>query len=110
MVCVISLSAQNNQRADRNIQYQQYQLMKNYTDSLMVYKQRLDSLVASDETLNEQYGSMLADGRFYRLFAPLTYYQAPAKNALRMALYTEGEQDEVNDEIDNVLMNVYLKI
>ena len=25
-----------------------------------------------------------------------------------MALYTEGEQDEVNDEIDNVLMNVYL--
>lgn len=109
MVCVVSLSAQNNRRPDRNIQYQQYQLMKNYTDSLVAYKQRLDSLVSSDESLNEQYGPMLADGRFYRLFAPLTYYQSPAKGALRMAVYTEEEQpDEVNNEIDNVLMNVYL--
>ncbi len=108
MVCAFSLSAQNNRRADHNIQYQQYQLMKNYTDSLVVYKQRLDSLVLADEELSQQYGEMIADGRFYRLFAPLTYYQSPAQSALRMAVYTGEEQDQVNDEIDNVLMNVYL--
>ena len=108
VVSTMTASAQDSQRADRNIQYQQYQLMKNYTDSLMAYKTRLDSLVASDEKLSEQYGAYMADGRFYRLFAPLTYYRSPAKGALRMAVYTEEEQDDVNNEIDNVLMNVYL--
>ena len=89
----------------RYIEYQEYQVNKNYTDSLMAYKSRLDSLQAALDALGE---SGLADGRFYRLFAPMTFYQSPARKALRLSNRQNGV-DEVDDEIDQALLNVYLE-
>ncbi|MBQ4296048.1 MAG: DUF3078 domain-containing protein, partial [Prevotella sp.] len=48
-----------------------------------------------------------ADGRFYRLFAPLTFYHSPARKALGLQGRT-AMADEVNDEIDNTLLELYL--
>ncbi len=95
--------AQKPSKQSRYIEYQQYQVNKNYTDSLVACRERLDSLQAAEEALEE---AGLADGRFYKLFAPLTFYHSPARKALRLS--EQGGVDEVGDEIDNTLLGVYL--
>ena len=48
------------------------------------------------------------NGRYYRLFAPLTFYHNVADKSL--ALHSESAgKDKLSDEIDAVLLNVYLK-
>ena len=107
-ICLLSAHAQNRRTLDRNMEYQQYQLIKDYSDSLMAYKLRIDSLLAATDSIGQLYGGTHPEGRFYQLFAPMTYYHQPAKSALRYAVYEEGENDEVRDEINQVLMNIYL--
>ena len=58
--------AQNTNHERRNIEYLEYQVNKNYSDSLVAYKERLDSLQEALEALDD---AGIADGRFYRLFA-----------------------------------------
>ena len=96
--------AQSRSTASRNIEYQEYQVNKNYSDSLVAFREKLDSLQMAEEALEDM---GLADGRFYRLFAPLTFYHSPARKALRIVSHNEGI-DPVSDEIDNTLLSVYL--
>ncbi len=107
-MCVLMTHAQNRRKLDRNLEYQQYQLIKDYSDSLVAYKLRIDSLLMAADSIGNVYSDYQPDGRFYRLFAPMTYYHQPAKGALRYAVNDQSETDQVNDEIDHVLMNIYL--
>ena len=50
--------AQNTNHERRNIEYLEYQVNKNYSDSLVAYKERLDSLQEALEAL----GRALAEG------------------------------------------------
>ena len=104
MALELQVQAQPRSTASRNIEYQEYQVNKNYSDSLVAFKEKLDSMQMAEEAL-EDLG--LADGRFYKLFAPLTFYHSPARKALRMVSHSEGT-DPVSDEIDNTLLSVYL--
>ena len=47
------------------------------------------------------------DGRFYRLFAPMTFYHNVAEKSLSIDSVSSGH-DEIIDAIDAALMNVYL--
>ncbi len=100
-----SASAQRSSRADRLLEYQQYQVNKNYSDSLVAFKEKLDSEAMPD--MNDEEADYY-DGRFYRLFAPLTFYHSSANKALRMESKMKGI-DPINDEIDNTLLSVYLE-
>jgi len=75
-----------------------------YKDSLQIYKHRCDSLSQANDSLSKKTGS---DGRLYRLFAPLTFFHSPARKSLSINGSGSGI-DAVNDEIDNVLMHIYL--
>ena len=48
------------------------------------------------------------DGRYYRLFAPLTFYHNVANKTLALDSESAGK-DEVTDAIDAALMNIYMK-
>ena len=103
LLCAMNVSAQRRSTQSRYIEYQQYQVNKNYSDSLMAVKEKLDTMNLSEADDDD---AAVFDGRFFRLFAPLTFYHSPARKALR--LKRQGEVDPVDDEIDNTLMSVYL--
>ena len=48
------------------------------------------------------------DGRYYRLFAPLTFYHNVADKTLALNSEPAGH-DQVSDEVDAALLDVYLK-
>ena len=66
-------------------------LVKQYMDSLKVTKANIDSAVVEANT---------NDGKYYRLFAPLTFYHGVSENMF--ALEKNG------DEQDRTLANIYL--
>ena len=66
-------------------------LVKQYMDSLKVTKANIDSAVVEANT---------NDGKYYRLFAPLTFYHGVSENMF--ALEKNG------DEQDRTLANTYL--
>ena len=77
------------------------QLVQNYLDSLQIYKAKADSL----ERVNAELQQQNVDGRYYRLFAPATFYHSAANQQL--SLNPEGT-DPVANAVDAALMNVYL--
>ena len=77
--------------------------VKNYQDSLLQARARVDSLSLS------QLDSMkldVKDIRYSNLFTPLTFYHAPANHFLRMN--PEGKVDSLDVMLDRALMNIYL--
>lgn len=104
LACTLGAHAQSTGKESRYIEYQEYQVNKNYSDSLVAFKEKQNSQEVNDENWEE----IVPDGRFYKLFAPLTFYHSPAKRALRMTPKME-DTDDVAQEIDNTLLNVYLK-
>ena len=78
------------------------QVVKDYIDSLTVLRRQLDSL----QQLNQQLHTESNDGRYYRLFAPATFYHSGAKNTLSLSP-TGG--DEVTNAVDEVLMQLYMR-
>lgn len=98
LATALQAGAQNNSVTSRYIEYQEYQVNKNYSDSLVNFKEQQQVRDNGEEE---------TDGRFYRLFAPLTFYHAPARHALRLTGRT-AMADEVNDEIDNALLHIYI--
>lgn len=73
-----------------------------YRDSLTVYKHKADSLShVNDSLMNIQ----PADPRFFRLFAPLTFYYSAVGNSLQLH---DTSTTDVNAAIDDVLLNTYL--
>lgn len=84
-----------------------------YADSLQqVVQAYMDSLSASHERIvqtspDEQSGLRVSDGRYYRLFAPFTFYHSPAHRYFSLA--PSGQADDVEAGIDRALFDVYLE-
>lgn len=77
-------------------------VVKNYIDSLVVLRQQLDSL----QRVNESLRSEVSDGRYFRLFAPTTFYHSGANKTFAL---NPQKGDEVTDAIDAALMNLYMR-
>lgn len=77
-------------------------VLKNYTDSLAILRQQLDAALQKNDSLQKE----LSDGRYYRLFAPATFYHSGANKSLSLSPETG---DEVTDAIDKAMMNIYLR-
>lgn len=71
-----------------------------YADSLPLLMARAEAVARRD--------SGTADGRFYRLFAPLTFYHSPAAKTLELA-QGRGGRDRVSDAVDAALLYIYLR-
>lgn len=77
-------------------------LKRDYMDSLLVYKRKIDSLTVVNDSLDKHASP---DPRFFRLFGPLTFYYSAPDHALRLK---GAASDRVDAEIDDVLMNMYI--
>ena len=77
------------------------QIVEKYVDSLAVIRQQLDSL----QRVNQQLRNEVVDGRYFRLFAPATFYHSGANKALLMSPETG---DEVTDAVDEAMMRFYM--
>lgn len=78
------------------------QIVKNYSDSLTILRHQLDSL----QKVNQKLVQESTDGRYFRLFAPTTFYHSGAQKAL--SLYPESG-DDVADAIDKALLSLYMR-
>ena len=105
MLLLASLSVNAQRRAKEPVQpvvTDTTQVVKQYLDSLNVMHQRLDSL----EQVNNQLRQEQNDGRYFRLFAPTTFYHSGAQKTLSLQPKSD---DEVADAIDQAMMNIYLR-
>ena len=78
------------------------QVVKDYIDSLAMLRRQLDSL----HQVNAQLRTEVSDGRYFRLFATITFYHSGANKQLSLSPQTG---DEVTDAIDEALMNIYMR-
>jgi hypothetical protein len=78
------------------------QVVKNYIDSLQALRQKLDSL----QQVNSELRRESDDGRYFRLFAPTTFYHSGANQALSLA---PEHGDDVTDAVDQAMMSLYLR-
>ena len=78
------------------------QMVKNYQDSLRVLRQRLDSV----QRVNEALRTESDDGRYFRLFAPATFYHSGANKVLSL---TPQTGDDVTDAVDATLLSIYMR-
>ncbi|MCD8292039.1 MAG: DUF3078 domain-containing protein [Prevotella sp.] len=74
-----------------------------YVDSLVKYREMLDSLKRINDSLGVKQDN---DARFFRIFTPLTYYNTVTTNILRLDC---GNDDDVNNAIDKSLMTMYVR-
>ena len=77
-------------------------MVKNYNDSLTVLRQQLDSLQRVNEALRQE----VTDGRYFRLFAPTTFYHSGANKSLSL---TPNTGDDVTDAVDQAMMSLYMR-
>ena len=79
-----------------------------YLDSLLKFRQQQMAMSTAGNVDSEN--ATKPDGRYYRLFAPLTFYRSPANRSLDLAHdnYGTDNNDKVAEAVDNVLMAVYL--
>lgn len=80
--------------------------VKAYTDSLIIYKHKLDSTSIS-RMYKLEYPE--TDARFFRIFTPTTFYHSIAKKKMDIGNTTENGKASIENEIDNALLNVYLQ-
>lgn len=78
------------------------QLVKNYIDSLALLRRQLDSMQQENQALRRE----STDGRYFRLFAPTTFYHSGARKALSLSPQTG---DEVTDAVDAAMLNLYMR-
>lgn len=91
----------------RSLENASAQMTNAYLDSLRSYKVKQDSVYARRDSLPESLSGNSIDGRFYRLFTPLTFFHSVAGDILRIdrsGIYS----DKLNSEIDSVLITTYL--
>ena len=88
--------------AAQNSRQNMQKVLKNYTDSLAILRQQLDVAQQKNDSLQKE----LTDGRYYRLFAPATFYHSGANKSLSLS---PEMGDEVTDAIDKAMMNIYLR-
>ena len=77
-------------------------IVKQYFDSLAVLRARLDSV----EKVNAALRGEPDDGRYFRLFAPTTFYHSGVN---KMFALSPQAGDEVTDEVDAALMRLYMR-
>ena len=79
-----------------------------YLDSLLKFRQQQMAMSTAGNVDSEN--ATKPDGRYYRLFAPLTFYRSPANRRLDLTpeSYGNEDNDRVAEAVDNVLMAVYL--
>lgn len=94
----IGMSAQS--RGPRRLKSDTAVIVKAYIDSLIYSHAMIDSLVSS--------GSMPADGRYYRLFVPPTFYHSAAGKALALVPRSKVT-DKVTDAVDAALLSMYIR-
>lgn len=79
------------------------QVVTAYIDSLRQYKAKADSLSALADSLSV---SPEDDSRFFRMFAPLTFYRSVAEHAFVLGA---DNTDAVDAAIDDALLAVYMR-
>lgn len=80
-------------------------LVNAYSDSLNSIKVKLDSIYAFKfDSLKEE---SVANGNFFKLFVPLTFYHSVADNNL-LLWHRKSSQSPVNQEIDKALLYIYM--
>jgi hypothetical protein len=87
----------------QNTRQQTEDVLKNYTDSIALLRHQLDSIQQVNDSLRQE---TLTDGRYYRLFAPATFYHSGANKSLSLNPKTG---DEVTDAVDEAMMNLYMR-
>ncbi len=85
-----------------SVQVDTASIVKNFADSIAVLQARLDSI----QRVNESLSTEVNDGRYYRLFAPPTFYHSGANKTLSLSPVAG---DEVTDAVDEALMNLYMR-
>ena len=93
MIWVQGVSAQSNRKQTI------LEELKGYVDSIKVLRHQLDSI----QQLNDSLRKETVDARYYRLFAPPTFYHSGANKALSL---NPNTGDEVTDAVDAAMMNV----
>lgn len=78
------------------------QMVTNYNDSLLVLSQKLDSI----QRVNDSLRAEVSDGRYFRLFAPTTFYHSGANKSLSLS---PNSGDEVTDAVDLAMMSLYMR-
>lgn len=78
------------------------QMVTNYNDSLLVLRQKLDSI----QRVNDSLRAEVSDGRYFRLFAPTTFYHSGANKSLSLS---PNSGDEVTDAVDLAMMSLYMR-
>jgi len=78
------------------------QMVTNYNDSLLVLRQKLDSI----QRVNDSLRAEVTDGRYFRLFAPTTFYHSGANKSLSLS---PNSGDEVTDAVDMAMMSLYMR-
>lgn len=73
-------------------------IIKAYSDSLVAYKQKIDTTANSTDKAN-------ADMRFFYLFSPTTFYHSVAGNILES---DRENADDTEKTINDIMMNIYL--
>ena len=87
----------------RNISRDSF-IVASYIDSLKACKVHMDSLMYAADILDDDAGS---DARFFRVFAPLTFYYSVAGHTFSINDKYKGV-DDVSSAIDDALMSVYV--
>lgn len=107
IVCVLGNidAKQRDRRMSRRVAVDSMAILNAYADSLRMFEHKYDSLLHVHDFLKQVADG---DGRLYRLFSPLTFFHSSAKKNLSI-FNSMANVDEVDDEVDNVLMNIYLK-
>ena len=78
------------------------QMVTNYNDSLLVLRQKLDSI----QRVNDSLRAEVSDGRYFRLFVPTTFYHSGANKSLSLS---PNSGDEVTDAVDLAMMSLYMR-
>lgn len=100
-LCLVALLTAQELNAQSKSRQQILNELMVYADSIKVLRYRLDSINRVNDLLRKE----MVDGRYYRLFAPTTFYHSGANKVLSL---TPQTGDEVTDAIDQALMKVYM--
>ena len=90
------------QRKGRKVKPDTALIVKNYMDSLALLRNQLDSVQQVNLLLRKE----SSDGRYYRLFAPTTFYHSGAQKAFS---FVPKGGDDVTNAVDAALLSLYMR-
>ena len=90
------------QRKGRKVKPDTALIVKNYMDSLALLRKQMDSVQQVNLLLRKE----SSDGRYYRLFAPTTFYHSGAQKAFS---FVPKGGDDVTNAVDAALLSLYMR-